>query len=99
MEAPKKKKKDTKTTNNKGKAVSKANTLEIDKLKIVKAYGQEVLRIAKGEKADLEEIRTYLVETLGYRELQKEDTEFIITEDKENETQYIIPQPKLKPKG
>ncbi|WP_279146371.1 MULTISPECIES: hypothetical protein [Clostridium] len=89
------KKNNTSTKNTVSKP--KATEIDKDKTKIVKAYGQEVMTIPKGEKGDLQEIREYLVNTLGYREFQKDDTDMIIIND--GDTQYIIPQPKFRAKG
>lgn len=87
----------TKTTAAKSSVKSDVNLLKEDTDKIVKVYGQEVRQMSKDEKADLEEIRLYIVDTLGFREYQKKETEFKIIND--GNTQIIIPTLKFKPKG
>lgn len=87
----------TKTTAAKSSVKSDENLLKEDTDKIVKVYGQEVRQMSKDEKADLEEIRLYIVDTLGFREYQKKETEFKIIND--GNTQIIIPTLKFKPKG
>lgn len=87
----------TKTTAAKASVKLDENILKEDTDKIVKVYGQEVRQMSKDEKADLEEIRLYIVDTLGFREYQKKETEFKIIND--GNTQIIIPTLKFKPKG
>ena len=102
MEQPKKKeepvKKKAAASTASAPVKKKEKKIEKDKIKIVKAYGEEVFTIEKGQEKDIEEIRQYLVETLGFREFQKEETEFSIINDGD-ETQYIIPHIKFKAKG